>query len=132
MKHINFKSLAILCFGLIGSFSTLQAEVQYASPLTVNGEEFEIGNLLEWSTSFEQESAFFYIEKSIDGVNFENVGNVEAAGDSDEEIKYRYMDIQVTDMEATYRLRQVEPESGDNATVAPTPRADRPSGRIWY
>ena len=115
IKKHGIKLLPLL-FAFV--FSDVKAEVQYASPLSVNGEEFDIGNLLEWSTSFEEESAFFYIEKSLDGVTYENAGKVEAAGNSDEELHYRYMDIQVTDMDVHYRLRQVDEDGRESFSDA--------------
>ncbi len=98
--------------------ANVNAAVTYASPLTVDGEEFEIGNLLEWSTASETNSQFFYIEKSLDGVTYENVGQVDAAGNSEEEVKYRYMDIQVTDKMAFYRLRQADADGTQSTSSA--------------
>ncbi len=112
------KRIKNTCFILVASLffaSNAQADVVYAARLSVNGEEFAIGNLLHWSTAEENGSASFYVEKSIDGgTTFDNVGTVEAAGNSDEEIEYRFMDIQVTDMEATYRLRQVDEDGTES------------------
>lgn len=117
MRATTFKFVLLFCCSFL-FFQKSNAEVLYASPLSVNGEEFEIGNLLEWSTSYETESAFFYVEKSLDGVTYENVGTVEAAGNSNDEQKYRYMDIQVTDMEAHYRLRQVDEDGTESLSHA--------------
>lgn len=115
MMGISTQTIRQLFILLICGLSmNMYAEVKYASPLSVNGEEYEIGNLLEWSTAYEEGSAFFYIEKSLDGIAFENIGQVEAAGDSDEELKYRYMDIQPTDMEMFYRLRQVDADGTES------------------
>ncbi len=108
-----FPLLTLLFFS-----STLNAAVAYSAPLSVDGEEFEIGNLLEWRTSSEIESAYFFIEKSLDGVSFENIGKVEAAGNSDEEVSYRYMDIQVIDEEAFYRLRQTDIDGTESLSDA--------------
>ncbi len=86
--------------------SNISAEVNYAIPLNAN--EHQVGNMLEWSTSMEINSHNFEIEKSIDGVQFDNIGLLEAAGMSKDGKKYRFLDIGVNDAKAFYRLKQVD------------------------
>jgi len=94
----------------------MQAKVDYSETLTVNSEEFEIGNFLSWVTSSEINSKAFYVEKSTNGVDFENVADIEAAGFSNKDITYRYMDIQVTDKTVYYRLRQADTDGTESIT----------------
>jgi len=94
----------------------MNAEVEYSENLNVNSEEFEIGNFLSWVTSSEIKSKAFYVEKSINGVDFESVADIEAAGFSNKEITYRYMDIQVTDKTVYYRLRQEDTDGTESIT----------------
>lgn len=121
MKRLNLLVRAFSLFTLsLFTFTSIQAAVTYASPLTVDGEEFEIGNLLEWSTATEMDSEFFFIEKSLDGTTFETIGKVEAAGLSDDEVEYRYMDIQVTDKKVFYRLRQTDVDGTQSTSETAT------------
>ncbi|MDQ3681727.1 MAG: T9SS type A sorting domain-containing protein [Bacteroidota bacterium] len=60
--------------------------------------------LLEWSTSSEQNSKNFDIEKSIDGVNYYKIGSVNAAGNSSSRKDYSFRDLQLSPLNY-YRLR---------------------------
>lgn len=117
-KYLKFKSFPqTLYLGLFMCIPfVMQAEVEYSETLTVNSEEFEIGNFLSWVTSSEINSKAFYVEKSINGIDFENVADIEAAGFSNKEITYRYMDIQVTDKTVYYRLRQEDSDGTESIT----------------
>ena len=88
------------------AISPIQAMVTYAMPL--QGDEHLIGNLLEWKTSQEMRSKTFMVEKSLDGINYEGIGMVEAAGESIDEKGYRFLDINATSNHAYYRLKQVD------------------------
>lgn len=91
---------------ITGSSFSAMADVVYSTPL--NGYEQQIGNMLEWGTAQENNSQMFIVEKSIDGVEFENIGVVNASGDSDREKGYRFLDINSTKEKAFYRLRQMD------------------------
>ncbi|MCS6969222.1 MAG: T9SS type A sorting domain-containing protein, partial [Bernardetiaceae bacterium] len=64
---------------------------------------------LQWQTIHEHGSDFFEIERSWDGIRFEGIGRVAAAGRSIEPRWYEYID-QVPSFAAVvyYRLRQVD------------------------
>ena len=109
-----FKStLTTLCLCILFSLS-LHADVVYSAPL--KGKELPIGNLLEWKTASELNSKIFIVEKSLDGLKFENIGTVEAAGKSDDEKSYRYLDIEKHDESAFYRLKQLDQDGGYDYT----------------
>ena len=82
------------------------AEVTYALPLS--GAELQIGNMLEWSTSLELNSERFIIQRSLDGLSYEDIGRVDAAGLSNEETPYHFMDIGINEQRAYYRLKQID------------------------
>ncbi|MEL6867456.1 MAG: hypothetical protein AAFP19_23730 [Bacteroidota bacterium] len=98
------KALLLALLGL--SSLPMQAEVAYSIPL--KGEEHQIGNMLEWSTANEVNSQMFIIEKSSDGIDYQNIGVVDAAGESESERGYRYLDINSTEEKNFYRLKQVD------------------------
>lgn len=74
----------------------------------VKGENLQIGTMLTWSTSFEENNSMFIVEKSEDGVNFSGAGSVKAAGDTDEEKQYNYLDVMANSEKTMYRLKQVD------------------------
>jgi len=82
MKRTQFKARKVFfksfLFHILFVFITLnvKAEVTYALPLS--GAEFEIGNMLEWSTSLELNSERFIIQRSLDGISYEDIGRVDA------------------------------------------------------
>ena len=104
LKQINFlfQLTLLACFF---SFNA-KADVVYAIPL--KSAEHQIGNLLEWSTSFEQNSKTFMVERSKDGITFKNVGTINAAGSSDQSKNYRFLDLGVNDKKLFYRLKQID------------------------
>jgi uncharacterized delta-60 repeat protein len=63
---------------------------------------------LRWQTSFEQNSAFFEIQRSGDGHNFLPIGSVQASGNSDETRTYTFTDRQLLPSTGFYRLRMVD------------------------
>lgn len=105
MKKTSYLLLLTFLFSASISF----ARVQYSSELEVDGEELAIGNFLNWSTSFEENSEVFFVEKSIDnGQSFEVIGQVTAAGNTQKGKEYRFLDLNVIDGTVWYRLRQVD------------------------
>lgn len=84
----------------------VQAKVIYSNHL--KGKEVEIGNMLEWSTASEWNSQLFVIEKSSNGVEFVDIGTIDAAGNSGVEESYRYLDFEKRTEVAYYRLKAVD------------------------
>jgi hypothetical protein len=74
----------------------------------IQGENLQIGTMLTWSTSYEENTAMFIIEKSIDGSEFVEVGSVKCAGDSDDVKEYNFLDVMSNESKMFYRLRQVD------------------------
>ena len=66
-------------------------------------------NLLYWATSSEKDNDYFTLERSVDGENWETVSNVEAAGNSQQELNYSYIDEKFKRGEINYyRLHQTD------------------------
>lgn len=65
---------------------------------------------IEWTTSMEFHSSHFEVERSIDGELFESIGEVVAAGVSNEPRVYAFSDRQAAALgdRVMYRLRQVD------------------------
>lgn len=90
----------------------VQASCEYAAPLSVN--EFEIGNILKWATSNEQDNELFVIERSIDGINFEAIGKVKGEEYSKEYKEYQFLDMGLGNTASFYRLAQVDVDGSFN------------------
>jgi hypothetical protein len=65
-------------------------------------------NVLFWSTASETNSLVFEIERSADGIQFENIGKINAAGNSNDIRLYQFIDDRVAVEKYYYRLKQVD------------------------
>ena len=85
----------------------------YVSPLPIELIEFtgysELNtNLLEWSTASETNNALFVVERTLDGVSFEQIAEVEGAGTTDSGHNYRVLDNSPINGNNYYRLKQID------------------------
>ncbi|MES2775591.1 MAG: YHYH protein [Bacteroidota bacterium] len=95
--------------------------------------------VLTWVTANEINSKNFIIQRSADGVRFENVGTVVAAGNSSHNSNYSFTDKNIPAGRVYYRLQQVDADgtskaypiislvnnaSGYNFKVIPNPSSD--------
>lgn len=55
------------------------------------------GVRLNWSTISEQNSAAFIVQRSTDGISWNNITTIEAAGSSNSVLNYSFTDVNVTD-----------------------------------
>ncbi|MEM8583352.1 MAG: T9SS type A sorting domain-containing protein [Bacteroidota bacterium] len=87
-------------------FITLEvaAPVQFAD---FTGRPDGRANLLRWRTAAESQNAYFQVERSIDGQQFQALGRVTGAGNSNVERAYSFLD-QNPLINAFYRVRQVD------------------------
>jgi hypothetical protein len=75
------------------------------------GNKVENGVQLNWATASEFNAAHFVIERSFDGINFEQLTKVKAAGNSVKTSLYAFLDDQVFGSRKSiiyYRLNQVD------------------------
>ncbi len=91
-------------------------------------------NLLKWVTKSEIDSKWIVIEKSLDGNQFEEIGRVNAAGNSSTEIEYEFEDYQIHHSIVYYRLKMIDVDlseelsninsvarSNENISIYPNP-----------
>ncbi len=76
--------------------------------LSFSGILVEKNVLLKWTTSSEQNSSHFLIERSFDGISYTAIGNVKAAGNSTVLQQYNYSDAGIMADMVYYRLKQVD------------------------
>ena len=89
--------------GIPGTLGTLPIEL-----LSFNGKLQNENVRLNWSTSFEQNSKGFEIEKSLDGINFRKIGFIAGAGNSNSTRNYSFTDPQRAVEFNYYRLKLVD------------------------
>ncbi len=65
-------------------------------------------NLVLWKTKSELNSKWFIIERSSDGINFSEIGKLNAAGNSSLEKNYFYKDYDIFNPKLYYRLKVVD------------------------
>ncbi len=80
------------------------------SLLSFDGRLVNNANLLSWSTSSEQNSKSFELEKSTDGINFYTIGKLAAAGNSNTLRNYNFTDKEVNEFNY-YRLKMIDIDS---------------------
>ncbi|MEO6838719.1 MAG: LamG-like jellyroll fold domain-containing protein [Ginsengibacter sp.] len=77
-------------------------------------------NLLQWSTSSEQNSSYFEVQRSENSTDFSTIAKVAAAGNSNNTRDYQYNDDQISSASPIYyyRLRMVDIDgSGKYSTI---------------
>lgn len=98
--------------GTVTSFSDFTAGEPTAFPVEWLDfrAEFTKDNLvqLDWITANELNADFFAIERSQDQNQWNQLGMVQATGNSQEPVKYRYQDLHPLRGNTYYRLRQVD------------------------
>lgn len=63
---------------------------------------------INWSTATETNSDYFTVEKSFDGTNWEIIGFVTSAGNSNQQIDYTFTDNNAQEGVSYYRLKQTD------------------------
>lgn len=63
---------------------------------------------LHWSTTMEENTSHFEIERTFDGIDFTTIGYTKAAGDAGYQIDYSFTDYNLINKQAYYRIKQVD------------------------
>ena len=108
-------------FSGFNSYFTLANTPGGTNPLPVefvkfNGRAQSSSTLVYWSTASEENSDYYEVQRSSDGVDFKPVGRVVAAGFSTELRNYEYVDAHPVDGYNYYRLRQVDRDGTEDYT----------------
>lgn len=103
--------------------------------LSFSGKVVQEGNQLNWKTESEINSSYFSLESSADGLQFNEIGTVMAAGNSSTVKNYSFLDrhpiayttyyrLKMIDLNNTYEYSNIVPLTGVSAqslTIAPNP-----------
>ena len=109
------------------------ADADAALPVTLISFTGNLQNsnaILNWKTSIEIQSDYFEVQKSIDGVNFQAIGKVNAAGNSSTLRNYTYTDTKLLDMNY-YRLKIVDRDGKFTNSNTVLIRNANASQRFW-
>lgn len=123
---------------LLANFVSAEAPlaVDWLDPLW--GYHDKGSNFLFWTTSLEVDNAYFEIQRSADGLDWENIGRVNGNGNTLDTSRYTFKDIQPLEAINYYRLRQVDTDGRfeystiisirnqalSTLTIAPNPAKD--------
>jgi hypothetical protein len=103
----NLLGFSGFTFGFNGSTLPIQLS-------SFTGETDNAVNYLKWTTQSEQNSSHFEIERSVDAINFEMIGRVNAMGVSNQLKQYSFNDVNPIRGMNYYRLKMVDID-GTNA-----------------
>ncbi len=102
-------------------------EIECPSPVTLvefSGERVNLVHRLTWVTALEENNAYFIVERSADGENFEAIGSVPGQGTTSVTTSYTLTDHQPLEGVNYYRLRQVDNDGTGSYSSVITLRAD--------
>lgn len=87
--------------------------------------------LVEWFTQSEINNDYFTVERSADGMNFENVGMVKGAGNSNSLLRYEFRDNAYLSGTSYYRIKQTDYDlSSSYSKIVSVRGKDRPLQKI--
>ncbi|MFK7771815.1 MAG: hypothetical protein AB8F94_06735 [Saprospiraceae bacterium] len=101
-KQFNFASVLFLFIFSIGFANLATAKCVYLKPMNIK--KMGMGYMLSWETTEEADIQAFVIQRSANGIDFKNVGDVKGAGYSTQITSYRFLDLVKTGKKACYRL----------------------------
>jgi hypothetical protein len=88
---------------------------------------------LQWSTATESESKYFTVQRSSDGANWTSIGQVAAAGNSNQILQYSFTDPDPSEGINYYRFKEVNDNGGSlYSTVKEVNFASAPVALSWY
>jgi len=107
------KAVSLVLFMILSLMATHSfAQVVYSEPINV--QSLPIGNVLKWQTSSENNSRNFIVEKSTDGTSYKKIGVLMAAGESNDDKDYSYLDIERNEKKTFYRLKHIGLDASTN------------------
>ena len=103
-KQFNFASVKVLFLFIfsIGFASLATAKCVYLKPMNIK--KMGMGYMLSWETTEEADIQSFVIQRSTNGIDFKNAGDVKGAGYSTKVTSYRFLDLIQTGKKTYYRL----------------------------
>lgn len=100
-QMLSFKVVLIFIVSLTVQNIT-SAKCVYLQPLSIKA--IDMGNMLSWTTTQEEDLQMFVIQKSTNGIDFKRVGDVKGSGFSNKNQAYRFVDLALPEAKTYYRL----------------------------
>ena len=104
IRNYNRVSNAVVDIGVYESNSTVLPVRLSEFTGRANGKT----NILFWKTESENNNNLFEVERSINAIQFEKIGEVPGAGNSSAERQYQFIDDKLTASKYYYRLKQID------------------------
>ncbi|MCX6311807.1 MAG: T9SS type A sorting domain-containing protein [Bacteroidetes bacterium] len=98
-------SFSPFTFASLGKFGPNPLPIEL---LSFQGYYDNFKNVLNWSTASETNNDYFTVERTFDGVNYVEVGRVNGAGNSTQQLSYSMNDAKQYTGVAYYRLKQTD------------------------
>jgi hypothetical protein len=111
-------------FSVVGPPITTPVEL-----ISFTGGKLSQSALLKWSTASEKNSAYFSIEKSLDGQHFIELGTVNTQGNSNSQINYEYIDYHFNET-SYYRLKMIDIDGSYEYSTIVVLREDKESASV--
>jgi hypothetical protein len=113
-----------------GLFTTQLQAILPVTLLTFDGVLENNAVILNWNTSREQDTHYFDIEKSTDGISYIKIGSVNAAGNSTTTINYSFIDNKINPINY-YRLRINDFDGSSHFSKVITIRNNNATQNVW-
>ncbi|MBP6185338.1 MAG: hypothetical protein KA479_10385 [Saprospiraceae bacterium] len=107
------------------SVTPMFGQCTFLKPIQV--EEATIGNLITWSTDTEVTNLRFLVQKSLDGWNFESIGELKGMSEVKKEKIYRFLDYSIGQQSAYYRLMTITSNGSFKLTPSVFVQRDHPN-----
>ncbi|MBL0145657.1 MAG: fibronectin type III domain-containing protein [Chitinophagaceae bacterium] len=118
LSSITDYNYAVEAVGSVGNsgYTATQTFTTLGGPLPISGVDITAKRrgsnvLVSWTTQSEQNSSTFEIERSIDGINFSKIGQVQATGNSTSQRNYQFTDVNVAKSMLYYRLKMINTDA---------------------
>lgn len=129
--HSGYPSPPLLADTFSLSINTNDVTVAYAGSLflpielaSFSGQVVDQGIQLDWVTETETNNHYFLVERSGDGLSYEEIGRVSGQGTTVEAQAYRFVDAEPLGGVNYYRLRQVDLDGQDELSKVITVNMD--------
>ena len=105
----DIQTLDIQCLDYMYQESVLPIELQ-----RFDGFSLSEGINVQWETSAEWENNYFVLERSLDGITFEEIAYIQSLGSGNGVQNYSFLDMQAMEGTNYYRLKQIDLDGAES------------------
>ena len=107
-NNLNDPHLAIDNVQVLFHFDNACAMTLPIELISFTGNKSNNTNHLDWAVASERDNDYYTIEKSIDGLKWNNIGSVDGAGTINQNLEYEFIDYSPESVINYYRLSQTD------------------------